>query len=209
LASLAAKGIAEIGDPNGDSIPYLIDAMVFQTVRVVATSPAVKVIDLGVLDAINYQNQLDAEAQAAANAPPALRIRVSEAGGGERSTTTASSMGGSPLGYGNVTIPPMSGPIFPPMFGANNPQIRAPAIVTSAPVTLRDIANMPIQYSTGLARETDINPAVYDTLTQITGQKLGPNVVSWRRWWANQQHNRALQKPKTADRPISQSPAAH
>jgi hypothetical protein len=29
--SLAAKGIAEIGDPNGDSVPYLIEKVALQT----------------------------------------------------------------------------------------------------------------------------------------------------------------------------------
>jgi hypothetical protein len=209
LASLAAKGIAEIGDPNGDSVPYLIDAMVFQTVRVVATSPVVKVMDADVLADINLQNQLDAEARAAANAPPPIRVPRSEVRVGAEPIDRASSMGGSPLGFANITHPPTMGPIFPPMFGANNPQIKQPAITTSAPVTMRDILNTPVQYSTGLAREMNVNPAVHDTLMQITGQKLGPNIVPWRRWWANQQNNRALEKPKAADRPISQSPASH
>jgi hypothetical protein len=70
-------------------------------------------------------------------------------------------------------------------------------------VTLRDIFNTPIEYSTALVRENNVNSAVYDTLTQITGQQLGNNVGNWRRWWANQLRNRALQKPKTGDRVIS------
>ena len=40
LSSLAAEGIAEIGDPDGESIPYLIAALTFQTVRVVASATA-------------------------------------------------------------------------------------------------------------------------------------------------------------------------
>jgi hypothetical protein len=196
LASLAAKGIAEIGDPNGDSVPYLIDALVFQTVRVVVTSPAVRVLDL---DDINLQNRLNAGAQAAANAPPVLRVPAS---GGMI-------VGGNGFGIANISQFPLEGPFYPPMFGANNPQVKQPAITTTAPVTMRDILNTPVQYSTGLAREMNVNPVVHDTLMQITGQKLGPNIVPWRRWWANQQNNRALQKPKTADRPISQSPASH
>ncbi|HET6329126.1 MAG TPA: hypothetical protein VFG04_30865 [Planctomycetaceae bacterium] len=40
LATLAAKGIAQIGDPNGDSIPYLIDAMVFRSAQAVELSPS-------------------------------------------------------------------------------------------------------------------------------------------------------------------------
>jgi hypothetical protein len=40
LATLAAKGIAQIGDPNGDSIPYLIDAMVFRSAQPVELSPS-------------------------------------------------------------------------------------------------------------------------------------------------------------------------
>ena len=115
------------------------------------------------------------------------------------------SMGGSPLGYANITLPPLYGPMFPPMFGAHNPQIKDPAIIISGPVTVRDIFNTPLQYSTGLASEKNVNPAVSDTLTQITGQQLGNNVGNWRRWWANQQTNRSLQKSKTGDRFLSKS----
>ena len=62
LASLAAEGIAEIGDPNGDSNKsrHLIDAMIFKTMREVVTSQPTKVMDADVLGAINLQNQLDA-----------------------------------------------------------------------------------------------------------------------------------------------------
>ncbi len=204
LASLAAKGIAEIGDPNGDSVAYLIDALVFQTTRVVATSQPIRVMDGGRLAEINLQNQLEAEAQAAANAPPppVLRIPASQIRVGA-SVESSGGMSSNPLATANITEPALTGPIFPPMFGAHNPQIKNPAIIISAPVTIRDIMNTPIQYSTGFAHENNVNPAVYDTLTQITGQQLGNNVGNWRRWWANQVKNRTLQKPKSGDRVIS------
>lgn len=205
VASLAAKGIAEIGDPNGETIPYLIDAMVFQTVRVVATSPVTKVIDGDALAEIALQHQLDAEARIAANAPPISRMPASQIRVGQGPNYGSASMGGSPLGYANVTIPPLEGPMFPPMFGAHNPQIKDPAILVSGRVTLGDIANLAPRYSTGLVRETNVNPSVYDTLTKITGEQLGTNVGNWRRWWANQQKNRTLQKPKTGDRPLSKA----
>jgi hypothetical protein len=205
LASLAAKGIQEIGDPNGDSVPYLIDSLIFKTVRVVVTSQPTRVMDSERLGEINYQNQLDAEALAAANAPPVKTVPLSDIHVRTGSSFAGQSMGGSPLGYANVTLPPLYGPMFPPMFGAHNPQIKDPAIITSAPVTVRDILNTPVQYSTGLASEKNVNPAVSETLTQITGQQLGNNVGNWRRWWANQLKNRSLQKSKTADRVISKS----
>jgi hypothetical protein len=40
LASLAAKGIAEIGDPNSDAVPYLIDALEFRAAQPVELSPS-------------------------------------------------------------------------------------------------------------------------------------------------------------------------
>jgi len=199
LASLAAKGIGEIGDPNGDSVAYLIDAMVFQTTRVVATSQPSRVMDVGVLADINLQNQLDAQA------PPVARTPASQVRVGTSLESSSGGISSSPLAYANVTQPPLSGPMNPPMFGAHNPQTKNPAAITSAPVTLRDIFNTPIEYSTGLVRENNVNSAVYDTLTQITGQQLGNNAGNWRRWWANQLRNRALQKPKTGDRVISKS----
>jgi hypothetical protein len=206
LSSLAAKGIGEIGDPNGESVPYLIDAVVFQTARVVATSQPQRVLDGDRLADINYQNYLNAQAQAAANAPPApppprMQIRV-----GENLMGGAQSMGGSPMGYANITFPPTMGPMFPPMFGAHNPQIKDPAILMTAPVTLGDILNSPIRYTTGIASENNVNSAVYDTLVQLTGQQFGSNVPNWRRFWANQLRNRALKAPKTRDRVISKPP---
>jgi hypothetical protein len=40
LASLAAKGIAEIGDPNHEAVPYLIDALVFRAAQPVELAPS-------------------------------------------------------------------------------------------------------------------------------------------------------------------------
>jgi hypothetical protein len=39
LASRAAEGISEIGDANGDAVPYLIDRLVFQEQQTLETSP--------------------------------------------------------------------------------------------------------------------------------------------------------------------------
>jgi hypothetical protein len=208
LASLAAKGIGEIGDPNGDAVPYLIDSLIFQTVHVVATSrPAVN-FDSSTLADIVYQNQLNAESQLAANTPPAAASPGRISSGtilpyGSMHYGTSGGIPSSPLATADITLPPLYGPINPPMFGAHNPQIKDPAIVTSAPVTVGDIMNAPLQYSTGLEREKNVNQAVYDTLVQVTGQQLGNNVGNWRRWWANQLKNRSLQKPKSDDQVIS------
>jgi HEAT repeat protein len=206
LSSLAAKGIAEIGDPNGDSVPYLIDAVVFTTTRVVATSPAQAVLDAEWVTNKNYQDYLNAQAQAAANAPPAppppkMQIRV-----GENLMGSGQSMGGSPIGYANITLPPTMGPMFPPMYGAHNPQ-QAKTLTFSTNVTLGDIMNAPVRYSTGIATDKNVNPAVHDTLVQLTGQQFGSNVPNWRRFWANQLKNRAPQSPKKQDRPISKPPS--
>jgi HEAT repeats len=203
LSSVAAKGIGEIGDPNGESVPYLIDAVVIQTARFVVTSQA-QVFDADRLAEISYQNWLNAQAQTAANAPPAppppkMQIRV-----GENVMGSVQSMGGSPLGYANVTIPPLEGPMFPPMFGAHNPPQQKFNGVTTH-VTLGDVLNTPVRYSMGIASEKNVNPAVYDTLVQLTGQQFGSNLPNWRRFWANQQKNRALKSPKTPDRVISKS----
>jgi hypothetical protein len=206
LASLAAKGIGEIGDPHGDAVPYLIESLIFRTARVVATSQAQAVLDAGRLGEINYQNQLNAEAQAAANAPPYVPPPKSQMRVGENLMGNVQSMGGSPMGYANITIPPTMGPMFPPMFGAHNPQIKDPAIQVSSPVTLADIMNTPSRYSTSLVGENNVNPAVYDTLVQLTGQQFGSNLPNWRRFWANQLKNRALKEPKSRDRVISKSP---
>lgn len=120
----------------------------------------------------------------------------------------ASSMGGSPLGYANITLPPTMGPMTPPPVyrAPNPPQPNVPQMTTR--VTLGDILNTPVRYTTGIVAEKNVNPAVYDTLVQLTGQKFGSNVSNWRRYWANQLKNRALHAPKSEDRVISKSPTA-
>jgi hypothetical protein len=206
LASLAAKGIGEIGDPNGESVPYLIDAVVFRTSRVVATSQPQEVLDADRLAEITRQNQLIAQAEAAANAPPAAPVRKMQIRVGENLEANVQSMGGeSSLGYA-ITGPPPMRPMSPPMFGSHDPEIRMPALITSAPVTLADIMNTAPRYSTGIVGENNVNPAVHDTLVQLTGQHFGSNVPNWRRFWANQLKNRALKEPKARDHVISKSP---
>jgi hypothetical protein len=150
------------------------------------------------------QNQDIAQSLAAANAPP---VRTNIRPGPPRGSYDAPmGMGGSPLGYANITLPPTMGPINPPIFGAHTPPNKSGgAYNISTPVTLGDILNTPAQYSTGLAREKNVNSTVYDTLVQITGEKLGSNLGNWRRWWTNQQNNRALQKTKTVEPVISKS----
>jgi hypothetical protein len=93
----------------------------------------------------------------------------------------------------------------PPIYG-HNPQIKMPALISSTPVTLADIMNTPARYSSGIVGENNVNPAVYDTLVQLTGQQFGSNLPNWRRFWANQLKNRALKEPKVRDRVISKSP---
>lgn len=202
LSSLAAKGIAEIGDPNGDSVPYLIDALNFTTARVVATS-IVQPTVAGVLqNGTQYQNYLNSLPPPPVAAPPRQEIRV----GTNIEANVGSSMGGSPLGYANITLPPTMGPMNLPMFMGNNPKPTTLSQATVAPVTVADILNTPVQYTTGVIGENNVNPAVYDALVKITDHQLGSNAANWRRFWANQLKNRALKSPKNQDRPISKSP---
>ena len=70
LASLAAKAIVEIGDPNGETVPYLIDTLSFQTLREVVTSKVTQPLDGARVAEIALQQQDYALAQAALNAPP-------------------------------------------------------------------------------------------------------------------------------------------
>jgi hypothetical protein len=197
LASLAAKGIAEIGDPNGESVPYLIDAMIFKTMREVVTSQPTKVMDADVLGAINLQNQLDAQSQAAASPP-----RISATAPGRSGEVV---MGGNALGNSNISQFPLEGPMNIPVFTGRKGLTTFSGTSLTAPVTMWDIMNTPLQYSTKLQREKSLNEAVHDTLVHITGQQLGNNPGTWRRWWLNQLKNRALEKPKTGDRVIPKS----
>ncbi len=203
LSSLAAKGIAEIGDPNGDSVPYLIDALIFKTARVVATSTAQPTYAGVLQNGTQYQNYLNSlpPAPPPVAAPPRQQIRV-----GTNLEGGIQSMGGSPLGYANITLPPTMGPMNIPMFMGNNSQPQTHSQTFVAPVTVADILNTPVRYTTGVIGENNVNPAVYDALVKITDHQLGSNVANWRRFWASQLKNRALQAPKSPDRVISKSP---
>jgi hypothetical protein len=201
LASLAARGISEIGDPNGEAVPYLIDSLDIQTSRVVAISPGVRNLGVEELAAIQLENQLNAQSQLAPSTPVA---RLPQSGTRVEMTPP---MGGNALANSNISQFPLEGPMFPPVFGANNPPAARP-VTASAPVTMRDIMNTPVQYTTGVIQETDVNLAVYDALVKVTGQQFGNNLTNWRRWWQNQQKNRESQAGRSPDKDASKTPNA-
>ena len=169
LASLAAEGIAEIGDPDGESIPYLISALTFQTVREVATSAAT-VLDMGTLSAIQYQRQLNGQPIGPQPSSPVPTAPATVGGGILHGAT------GVLVGHGYVG-PPVTGPTvtYPDgwrggITGQPQPYVAYgikdtgwPDIVTvSTPVTVQDIKNAPVRYSNGVDVQTNVNPGVYD-----------------------------------------------
>ena len=103
---------------------------------------------------------------------------------------------------------PLSGPMFPPGWGAKDQPILN-LQGSGGTYSMQDLTRGSVSYTSGRLREKNVNPAVYDTLVKVTGQKLGDNVVAWQRWWAIEKKNRDLQKhpdsfkPKTGDRVIS------
>lgn len=193
LASLAAQGIAAIGLPNRESVPYLIDALVVRSTCEVAAGPAVRfaVPDSWVLP------QPD---------PPSAPAPLPASGFGMRAASPAivsMGMGGSsslPMGLTNRFSQPLIG-TAPPLTG--------PASTTSFPVTYRGVLNTPVTVPpTVKIEQKDANIPVLDALVKITGQDFGLNRDSWGRWWVNNQKNRTLQKSKAGDRVISKAPAA-
>jgi hypothetical protein len=194
LASLAAQGIAAIGDPNRESVPYLIDGLIVRSTREVAAGPGVRfaVPDSWVLP------------QPSAPSAPAP-VPLPASGFGMRAASPAPvsmGMGGSsslPMGLTNRLPQPLIGTV---------PPLRGPASTTSFPVSYQGALNTPITPPpTVKIEQKDANIPVLDALIKITGQDFGLSRDNWGRWWVNDQKNRTLQKPKAVDRVISK-PAA-
>jgi hypothetical protein len=209
LVSLAARGIAEIGDPKGETVPYLIEALFYENGRLVGADTPHRDIDLYRIEGIKFENVVNdpwqayldemaqgAAARAAINASPRGHIMTTQ-----DMTNT-------------ILQEPAINAITPPMFGARNQQVRFGDFTETAQVHLGNIYNTPLRYTVKGISVNNVNQAVYDTLVQLTGQKLGTNKSNWRRWWASQLKNRAAKQPNpkpgdgSTDRVISKSSTA-
>ncbi len=227
LGRIAAIGLGEIGDPRGDSIPYLIDALISYGTVATMTEPA----QYGVL----YTNTIYATPGLRMNDPSLIYL-----GQASGSSTLPIYLGNSgmtnsqaaaalnnvtgparPFPGGTINIPGSFGGQVAQDFTANskgmpNVQMRSSGTFAVTP-TVADMYQQPIVGVVTPSHEKKIrgkvdHPEVLDALLKVTDQKYpghGFNQDRWRNWWANEKVNRDLQKPATPDRVIPDRGSGH
>ncbi len=201
LSRRAALALGDIGDPRGESVPYLIDSLVtygtVASMRGLALYDVPFVATLGTTPGLKLPDQsaiLSGQGgNAAPNADPTVAGQQKAASSGN--PTPASSAGNRSAQSGGTA--PAS---------ASNSQPTASTPTNNSSVTMvtspeGDLYEPPSKcakkHDRPLQGYVD-HPEVLDALLKITDQQYpgyGFNQDSWRRWWANERTNRDLQKP--------------
>ena len=223
LARIAAIGIGEIGDPRGDSVPYLINALVSYGTVATMTEPA----QYGVL----YTNTIYATpglkmndpnliylGQAVGSSTIPIYLGPNQLSNAQIATALKGVNGQSqqlPSGS-SINLPnPFGGQVSqdfnPSTKGTPNIQMRTGSSTYLVTPVMADRYEQPIVGQVCAPRDKKIrglvdHPEVLDALLKITDQKhpgYGFNQDQWRSWWANEKTNRDLQKPAKPDRVTS------
>ncbi|HET6325216.1 MAG TPA: hypothetical protein VFG04_11120 [Planctomycetaceae bacterium] len=221
LARIAAIGLGEIGDPRGESVPYLINALVsYGTVATMNRAPqfgTLYSVTVYSTPGLNLNNSSFASAGQAPASIDSTSPRTSSGDEASKKTATTNQSSGSeatandPVGSGG-----QGGQNTTP--GSNaTPKLQASSTSASAqgnhsmPAPIQDTYEQPIvakkcgNPDRPLYGEID-HPEVLDALLKITDQPhpgYGFNRDRWRSWWANEQANRDLQRPAKPDRVAS------
>jgi hypothetical protein len=233
LKRIAAIGLGEIGDPHGDSVPYLINSLVSYGTIGTITEPA----QYGLLYTITV------------TATPGLNISNSTYSNGAYYTgqqlsgvyLTQSGQAEAQAALKKVTGPDqslgISGTVSPPTefggqvaqdFAQNSPGTpklqlnevpmggKATYTDTTQNATVVNDYQIPIFGEISGAHDKKLkgladHPEVLEALLKVTDQKypgFGFDQNRWRRWWANEKANRKLQAP-ASDRVIPSGGASH
>jgi len=210
LASRAALALAEIGDPQGEAIPYLIDALVSDASRNVLVQRA----QTGIVDFMTLYTT------------PGLDMRATNAiymGTASGSSTMPVYLGppGMSVAQQDAAVRSLLQQSSQPhpanaMSSRNNaPQMRGSGTYYITPAVADQYA-MPVYgtVSPDVYKRRNVrteNPTVLDVLVKLTDRKhpgYGYNVDNWHRWWTTERKNRDLQKPKSPDRVLPKSAPA-
>jgi hypothetical protein len=237
LARIAAIGIGEIGDPRGDSVPYLINALVSYGTVATMTEPAqyglLYTITISATPGLNLANSgmtftMPNSGMSYTGQQPS-RIYLTSSGIAEAQGALKKVTGpDQSLGLGGtIYLLGEFGGQFAKDFSPNskgmpNVQLsdaggtaRGPYVIPNTPML--KVYDLPIIGQTSSAHEKRIrglvdHPEVLDALLKITDQKhpgYGFNRDRWRSWWATEKTDRDLQKPAKRDRVVSGGGAAH
>jgi hypothetical protein len=217
LARVAAIGLGEIGDPRGDSVPYLINALVsygtvatmkqpaqtgvLYTVTVYAT-PGLKVSDPNLAYASQSQGT---------NTIPVALGGASTANNPSPAAPNNAAGSGQPLQGGQAAQD-----LSPNSQGMPNVQLGSSGTVAMTQIAT-DVYEQPAVVKTGCKHDRPLSgeidhPEVLDALLKITDQPhpgFGFNRDRWRTWWATEKTNRDLQRPAASDRVVSSGSTAH
>jgi hypothetical protein len=234
LARIAAIGIGEIGDPHGDSVPFLVNALVSYGTIATITEPA----QYGLLYTITVSATPGLNLSGSAFDMPNLGafytgqgsspIYLNPIGMAQAEAALKKATGpGQSLGIGG-TINVRDGfygaqgikDFMPNSKGAPNVQLQETQNMAlglrMGPTSNDNTYSVPVIGKVAPAYDKKIrgradHPEVLDALLKITDQKYpghGFNQDRWRAWWANEKINRDLRKPAAPDRVIP-SNAAH
>jgi len=228
LARIAAVGLGEIGDPRGDSVPYLINALVSYGTVATMTEPAqyglLYTLTITATPGLNMNNS---GLIYLGQAPASIYLTPTGMAQAEAALKNATRPGQC-LGIGGTIYlqgqfgGQVAKDFTPNSKGMPNVQYSdsagtalGPYVVPQTP--MQNVYAQPIIGQTSSAHEKRIrgmvdHPEVLDALLKITDQKhpgYGFNQDRWRSWWANEKTNRDLQKPATPDRVIHNGGSGH
>jgi hypothetical protein len=215
LARMAAIGLGEIGDPRGDSVPYLINSLVtYGTVASLRQRPELGVVYTTLVYPTPGLKLSDNTSSGVPDRALSSGVQTASATRSAADTGTPTSVVGlvaGPVAAGSLNGQPPQD-LIPNSSGTNGLPATASSPFASSPMGV-DTYEQPIaakapcshsHYDKPLSGEVD-HPEVLDALLKITGQEhpgYGFNRDRWRSWWAGERTNRDLQKPLTADRTL-------
>jgi hypothetical protein len=222
LARIAAIGLGEIGDPRGDSVPFLINALVSYGTVATMTEPA----QYGLLYTITVKATpgLDFSGMTF-NVPNSgvtytgkgsSPIYLTPSGMAEAQAALQKVTGpGQSLGIGGTIIvqgafigqvakdftPNSKG--MPDVEWKETLNVPRGAPTGSSPTQNEDVYELPVVGQTCAPHDKRIrglvdHPEVLDALLKITDQKhpgYGFNRDRWRTWWATEKTDRDMQRP--------------
>lgn len=207
IASRAALALMEIGDPQGEAVPYLIDSLI----GISRMKHQVATARVGVVDVMTYYTTPGYN-------PNALgEVYVGETSG---SSTMPVYLG--PPGMSEAQIKAAVANLKPatpesmkmarlPQYGPAN---RGPGTYYITPA-VADTYAVPVfgrsQDKYSRAPVMTENPTVLDALVKITDRQhpgYGYNADNWRRFWATEKENREGVKPPSEDRVLPRDQAA-
>ncbi len=214
LARRAAIALGEIGDPRGDSVPYLIDALVsYGTIASLRATAKYNVVYMNTIDATPGLKISDSNlhSHATGTAPPrptrdtsdtppnpADAVTRSDDNAGQPALASSANSNGPATPQAADGLPSFATPVVTPttMTGSASP---------SNPIIADESYDPPKKkcgsHDRPLTGYVD-HPEVLDALVKITDQQspgYGFNQDRWRSWWMNEKTNRDLQKPTATD----------